>query len=38
MLALKNFREFGSWLPTLGRMLFDAVHAESPSAGGFDLW
>ena len=39
--------EFGYWLPTLdeislprlaGEMLFDAVHAKSPSAGGFDGW
>ena len=38
-------REFGDWLPTLEEitlpvltfeMLFDAVHAKSPSAGDFD--
>ena len=40
-------RDFGAWLPTLdevslpvltGEMVFDAVHAASPSAGGFDGW
>ena len=39
--------EFGEWLPALeeislprltGDMLFDVVHAESPSASGFDGW
>ena len=27
--------ELGEWLP---EMLFDAVHAQSPSDGGFDGW